>query len=46
MFPLFALSIAGTVPLALALVIIGPAAGVIFALAAPDSTGREITAIE
>lgn len=45
-FPLFALSIAGTVPMALALGIIGPIAGAIFALIAPDSTGRTITAIE
>jgi SHS family lactate transporter-like MFS transporter len=45
-FPLFSLSVAGTVPLALALGIIGPIAGVIFALAAPDSTGRTIAAIE
>ena len=45
-FPLFALTVAGTVPLALALGIIGPIAGVIFSLAAPDRTGRTITAIE
>lgn len=45
-FPLFALSVAGTVPLALALGIIGPIVGVVVALAAPDSTGRTIAAIE
>jgi MFS family permease len=45
-FPLFALSVAGTVPLALALGIIGPIAGVLFSLAAPDSTGRTIAAVE
>jgi SHS family lactate transporter-like MFS transporter len=45
-YPLFALSIAGAVPLALALGIIGPIAGVIFSIAAPDKTGRTITAIE
>jgi SHS family lactate transporter-like MFS transporter len=45
-FPLFALAIAGTVPLALALGIIGPLVGVLIALAAPDSTGRAIEALE
>jgi MFS family permease len=45
-YPLFSLSIAGTVPLALALGIIGPIAGVIFSIAAPDRTGRTITAVE
>lgn len=45
-FPLFALTVAGTVPLALALGIIGPAIGVALALTAPDSTGRTIEAIE
>ena len=45
-FPLFALAVAGTVPLALALGIIGPIVGVVLALAAPDSTGRTIQAVE
>jgi SHS family lactate transporter-like MFS transporter len=34
------------VPLALALGIIGPIVGVVLALAAPDSTGRTIQAVE
>lgn len=45
-FPLFALGVAGTVPLALALGIVGPIAGVALALTAPDSTGRPIEALE
>ena len=45
-YPLFALAIAGTVPMALALGILGPLAGVIFAAIAPDRTGRAITALE
>jgi SHS family lactate transporter-like MFS transporter len=46
LFPLIALSIAGTIPLALALGIIGPVLGAVFSLAAPDSTGRRIQAVE
>jgi SHS family lactate transporter-like MFS transporter len=46
LFPLVALSLAGTVPLALALGIVGPIAGVVLSLFAPDSTGRRIEAIE
>lgn len=46
LFPLVALSLAGSIPLALALGIVGPVAGTIFSLAAPDSTGRRIQAIE
>lgn len=46
LFPLIALSIAGTVPLALAFGIVGPLAGAVLSLAAPDSTGRQIEAIE
>lgn len=45
-FPLFALSLAGTVPFALALGIIGPAAGLLFSLIAPDRTGRAIADLE
>jgi MFS family permease len=45
-YPLFSLSIAGTVPFALALGIIGPLAGVVLSAAAPDSTGRTIEAVE
>ncbi|TNC27782.1 MFS transporter [Amycolatopsis alkalitolerans] len=46
LFPLVALSIAGSVPLALAFGIVGPVAGAVLALVAPDSTGRRIEAIE
>ncbi|HJP77734.1 MAG TPA: MFS transporter [Pseudonocardiaceae bacterium] len=46
LFPLAALALAGTVPLALAFGIVGPVLGAIFAMAAPDSTGRRIQAIE
>ncbi|MDQ0380470.1 MFS transporter [Amycolatopsis thermophila] len=46
LFPLIALSLAGTVPLALALGIVGPFLGAFLAVAAPDSTGRHIEAIE
>jgi MFS family permease len=46
LFPLVALSIGGTVPIALALGIVGPVAGAIFALMAQDRTGRRIEAIE
>jgi SHS family lactate transporter-like MFS transporter len=45
-FPLFALVIGGSVPMALALGIIGPAAGLAFSLFTPDRTGREIHALE
>lgn len=46
LFPLAALALAGTVPLALALGIVGPILGAVFAVAAPDSTGRRIQAVE
>lgn len=46
LFPLVALSLAGTVPLALALGIVGPVAAAVLAIAAPDKTGRRIEAIE
>ncbi|MEU4671804.1 MFS transporter [Amycolatopsis sp. NPDC023774] len=46
LFPLIALSIAGTVPLALAFGIVGPVAAAVLSLAAPDSTGRRIEAVE
>jgi SHS family lactate transporter-like MFS transporter len=46
LFPLAALALAGTVPLALAFGIIGPVLGAVFAVAAPDSTGRRIQAVE
>ncbi|MBW4094427.1 MAG: MFS transporter [Acidobacteria bacterium] len=45
-FPLFALTIAGTVPFALALGIVGPVAGVIFSILTPDRTGRAIADLE
>ena len=45
-FPLFALTIAGAVPFALALGIIGPLAGVLFSVLAPDRTGRTIADLE
>ncbi|GAA5189647.1 MFS transporter [Arthrobacter gyeryongensis] len=45
-FPLFALTLAGTVPFALALGIIGPVAGVIFSVLTPDRTGRTIAELE
>lgn len=45
-FPLFALTIAGTVPMALALGIVGPAAGILFSALAPDRTGRTITSLD
>jgi SHS family lactate transporter-like MFS transporter len=45
-FPLFALSLAGTVPFALALGIIGPVAGLVFSVIAPDRTGRAIADLE
>jgi SHS family lactate transporter-like MFS transporter len=46
LFPLAALALAGTVPLALALGIVGPVLGAALAMAAPDSTGRRIQAVE
>lgn len=45
-FPLFALTLAGTVPFALALGIIGPVAGVLFSVLTPDRTGRTIADLE
>ena len=45
-FPLFALSLAGTVPFALALGIIGPVAGLVFSVIAPDRNGRAIADLE
>jgi len=46
-FPLFALTVAGgSVPMALALGVIGPVAGALASLAAPDHTGRTIEAVE
>jgi SHS family lactate transporter-like MFS transporter len=45
-FPLFALTLAGTVPFALALGIIGPVAGLVFSVIAPDRTGRAIADLE
>jgi MFS family permease len=46
LFPLAALAIGGSVPMALALGIVGPVAGAAFSLFAPDSTGRRIEAVE
>lgn len=46
LFPLLALAIGGSIPMALALGIVGPVAGAAFALFAPDSTGRRIEAVE
>jgi MFS family permease len=46
LFPLVALSIAGTVPMALALGLIGPVLVAVFAFAVPDRTGRQIKAVE
>ncbi|GAB2998968.1 MFS transporter [Amycolatopsis acidiphila] len=45
-YPLFALALAGTVPMALALGILGPLAGIVFSAIAPDRTGRTIKALE
>ncbi|MEV6902620.1 MFS transporter [Amycolatopsis sp. NPDC051372] len=46
-YPLFALTLAGGgIPLALALGILGPLAGIVFSAIAPDRTGRDIVAIE
>ena len=45
-YPLFALDIAGSVPMALALGIAGPVVGGVAALVAPDYSGREISAVE
>ncbi|WP_433555132.1 MFS transporter [Pseudonocardia xinjiangensis] len=46
LFPLAALSIGGSVPVALALGVVGPVLGALFALAVPDRTGRTIVAVE
>ncbi len=40
LFLLFALTLAGTVPFALTLGILGPGAGLLFSLISPDRTGR------
>jgi SHS family lactate transporter-like MFS transporter len=45
-YPLFALDIAGSVPMALALGIVGPVLGGVAGLVAPDHSGREISAVE
>ncbi|HSZ43454.1 MAG TPA: MFS transporter [Trebonia sp.] len=45
-YPLFALDIAGSVPMALALGIAGPVLGGLAALVAPDYSGRQISAVE
>ncbi|WP_406430787.1 MFS transporter [Streptomyces sp. NBC_00631] len=45
-FPLAALGLAGTVPLALGLGVIGPALGLVLSLTAPDRTGRAIQSLE
>ena len=44
--PLFALTLAGTVPMALALGILEPVAGIVFSAIVPDLTGREIKVLE
>jgi MFS family permease len=46
LFPLVALTLAGSVPMALALGIIGPVAGAVFGLMPKDRAGREIKAVE
>ncbi|AEA25930.1 major facilitator superfamily MFS_1 [Pseudonocardia dioxanivorans CB1190] len=46
LFPLVALGIAGSVPMALALGVVGPVVGAVVSLFAPDRTGREIQAVE
>jgi MFS family permease len=46
LFPLVALAIGGSIPMALALGIVGPAAGALLSLLAPDATGRRIEAVE
>jgi len=46
LFPLVALSVAGTVPMALALGLVGPVLAAAFALGVPDRTGRTIVAVE
>lgn len=46
LFPPAALSLADIVRLALALGIVGPFLGAVLAVAAPDSTGRRVEAIE
>jgi SHS family lactate transporter-like MFS transporter len=45
-YPLFALDIAGSVAMALALGVAGPVLGGVAALAAPDNSGRKISAVE
>jgi MFS family permease len=45
-FPLVALSLGGSVPMALALGMVGPVLAAGFALAVPDRTGRTIVAVE
>ncbi|ADI10492.1 sugar transporter, putative [Streptomyces bingchenggensis BCW-1] len=45
-FPLAALGLAGTVPLALGLGVIGPALGLLLSFTAPDRTGRTIQSLE
>jgi MFS family permease len=46
LFPLAALSLGGSVSMALALGVVGPVLGTLVALAIPDRTGRAIAAIE
>jgi SHS family lactate transporter-like MFS transporter len=46
LFPLAALSLGGSVPMALALGVVGPVLGAMVALAVPDRTGRVIAAVE
>jgi SHS family lactate transporter-like MFS transporter len=46
LFPLLALSIGGSVPIALALGVVGPVLAALVALAVPDRTGRTIVAVE
>jgi SHS family lactate transporter-like MFS transporter len=46
LFPLAALAIGGSVPMALALGVVGPVLGSLFALSVPDRTGRAIVAVE
>jgi SHS family lactate transporter-like MFS transporter len=46
LFPLAALGISASVPMALALGVIGPLLGAVAALALPDRTGRTIAAVE
>lgn len=46
LFPLAALGLAGSVPMALALGVVGPVLVAVFAFAVPDRTGRAIDAVE